>query len=64
MSMVQSNYLYHAWPSSNAFVSAFSKYLKPHALYLVEVPEVPMYYLESQPDAQPKQFLSTYSIPR
>ena len=63
LGMVQSNYLYHAWPSSDAFVSAFSKYLKPHAVYLVEVPEVPMYYLEGRPDAQPKQFTSTYSIP-
>ena len=63
LGMVQSNYLYHAWPSSSAFVSAFSKYLKPNALYLVEVPEVPMYYLEGLPDAQPKQFISTYSVP-
>jgi 4-amino-4-deoxy-L-arabinose transferase-like glycosyltransferase len=63
LGMVQSNYLYHVWPSSGSFVSAFSKYLKPNALYLVEVPEVPMYYLEGRPDAQPKQFTSTYSVP-
>ena len=62
LGMVQSNYLYHAWPSSGPFVSAFSKYLKPHAMYLVEVPEVPIYYLMGRPDAQPKQFTSTYVI--
>ena len=41
----------------------FSRYLKPNALYLVEVPEVPIYYLEGRPDAQPKQFISTFPIP-
>ncbi len=62
LGMVQSNQLYHEWPSSGPFVSAFAKYLKPHAKYLVEVPEVPMYYLMGRPDAQPDQFTSTYAI--
>jgi hypothetical protein len=43
-------------------VAAFSRYLKPHARYLVEVPEVPIYYLMGRPDAQPGQFTSTYNI--
>jgi hypothetical protein len=38
LGMVQSNFLYHVRPSSGAFVKTFSRYLKPHALYLVEVP--------------------------
>jgi 4-amino-4-deoxy-L-arabinose transferase-like glycosyltransferase len=62
LGMVQSSYLYHSWPSSGPFVSTFSRYLKPNAKYLVEVPEVPIYYLMGQPDAQPKQFVSTFFI--
>jgi hypothetical protein len=62
LGMVQSNFLYHVWPSSGAFVNTFAKYLKPNALYLVEVPEVPIYYLEGRPDAQPKQFISTFPV--
>ena len=62
LGMVQSSQLYHEWPSSGPFVSAFAKYLKPHAKYLVEVPEVPIYYLMGRPDAQPDQFTSTYFI--
>ena len=62
LGMVQSNQLYHSWPSSGPFVSAFAKYLKPHARYLVEVPEVPIYYLMGRPDAQPDQFTSTFVI--
>jgi hypothetical protein len=63
LGMVQSGSLYHVWPSSSQFVQTFAKYLKPNALYLVEVPEVPMYYLQGLPDAQPKQFTSTYPVP-
>jgi hypothetical protein len=63
LGMVQSNSLYHVWPSSGTFVQTFAKYLKPNALYLVEVPEVPMYYLQGRPDAQPRQFTSTYPVP-
>lgn len=60
--LVQSNTLYHEWPSSGSFVSAFSKYLQPGAMYMVEVPEVPIYYLMGRPDAQPDQFISTYYL--
>ena len=62
LGMVQSNTLYHQWPSSGPFVSTFAKYLKPNARYLVEVPEVPIYYLTGRPDAQPGQFTSTFVI--
>jgi hypothetical protein len=50
------------WPNSTQFVRTFSQYLKPHAKYLVEVPEVPIYYLQGRPDAQPGQFTSTFFI--
>jgi hypothetical protein len=62
LGMVQSSYLFRQWPSSGPFVSAFAKYLKPHARYLVEVPEVPIYYLMGNKDAQPGQFTSTFYI--
>jgi Dolichyl-phosphate-mannose-protein mannosyltransferase len=62
LGMGQSGQLYHVWPASGPFVSAFSSYLKPHAKYLVEVPEVPIYYLMGNPDAQPDQFTSTFFI--
>jgi hypothetical protein len=39
-----------------------ARYLRPHALYLVEAPEVPMYYLGNRPDAQPRQFISTFGL--
>lgn len=53
---------YQVWPESGQFVQAFSTYLKPNGRYLVEAPEVPIYYLENNPDAQPRQFYSTYYI--
>ena len=62
LGMIQSQTLYHVWPNSSPFVSTFARYLKPHAMYLVEVPEVPIYYLEGRSDAQPGQFLSTFYI--
>jgi hypothetical protein len=62
LGMVQSSYLFHQWPSSNAFVTAFAKYCQPNARYLVEVPEVPIYYLMGEKDAQPRQFTSTFVI--
>lgn len=58
----QSWVLFHAWPSSGPLVSAFSRYLEPGANYLVEVPEVPTYYLEGKPDGQPGQFWSTFAL--
>jgi hypothetical protein len=53
---------FQVWPDSGQFVQTFSTYLKPNARYLVEAPEVPIYYLENNPDAQPRQFYSTYYI--
>lgn len=62
LGMSQSSNLYHAWPASGPLVSSISKYLQPGARYLVEVPEVPIYYLQGRADAQPEQFWSTYNI--
>jgi hypothetical protein len=62
LGMSQSWTLYHDWPSANPFVRAFSSYLKPGTRYLVEVPEVLVYYLEGRADAQPAQFFSTFAI--
>ena len=58
----QSWNLYHTWPSSGPLVKALSAYLQPHARYLVEGPEVPIYYLQGLADAQPDQFWSTSGI--
>ena len=62
LGLVQTTHLYQVWPNSNQFVRTFSAYLKPHARYLVEVPEVPIYYLLGHKDAQPRQFTSTFYI--
>ena len=62
LGLVQSAHLYQVWPNSTQWVRVFSHYLKPHARYLVEVPEVPIYYLLGHADAQPRQFTSTFYI--
>lgn len=62
MGMVQAAQLYDGWPNSTTFVHQLSLQLRPGAHYLVEVPEVPIYYLLGNPDAQPDQFTSTYTI--
>jgi Dolichyl-phosphate-mannose-protein mannosyltransferase len=54
--------LYHSWPSSRPLINALSPYLRPGARYLVEVPEVPIYYLQGHSGAQPAQFWSTSAI--
>jgi hypothetical protein len=54
--------LYRSWPSSAPLAKALSAYLRPHARYLVEVPEVPIYYLRGRSDAEPGQFWSTSAI--
>jgi 4-amino-4-deoxy-L-arabinose transferase-like glycosyltransferase len=54
--------LYSSWPSSGPLVKAVSAYLRPDARYLVEAPEVPIYYLQGLADAQPDQFWSTSAI--
>jgi hypothetical protein len=60
--MTTANNEFNAWPNSALFVADMSHYLRPDARYLVEVDEVPIYYLRSYPDAQPRQFTSTYYI--
>jgi hypothetical protein len=62
LGMMQSAHLYQGWPSSGPLVQALSGYLRPGARYLVEVPEVPVYYLEGRGDAQAAQFYSTFAI--
>jgi len=60
--MTQANDLFTAWPDSTGLVSEMSHDLQPGAHYLVEVDEVPIYYLRLHHDAQPGQFTSTYFI--
>ncbi len=62
LGMTQANNLFNAWPDSTVLVTDMAKYLRPGAHYLVEVDEVPIYYLRSRTDAQPSQFTSTYYI--
>lgn len=60
--MTQANNLFNAWPDSSVFVADMARYLQPGARYLVEVDEVPIYYLRHHAGAQPSQFTSTYYI--
>jgi hypothetical protein len=62
LGMTQANNLFNSWPNSAIFVDDFAHYLQPGARYLVEVDEVPIYYLRHDADAQPDQFTSTYYI--
>jgi hypothetical protein len=62
LGMTQASDLFSGWPSATPFVTQFARYLRPHAHYLAEVDEVPIYYLRGHPDAQPRQFTSTYFI--
>jgi hypothetical protein len=52
--------LYGYWPNTTTFTADMAQYLQPGAHYLVEVDEVPIYYLRKDGDAQPDQFTSTY----
>ena len=60
LGMTQANNLFDSWPNSTAFVADIGRHLEPGAHYLVEVDEVPIYYLRNKADAQPRQFSSTY----
>jgi 4-amino-4-deoxy-L-arabinose transferase-like glycosyltransferase len=62
LGMTAASDLFSAWPNSQLFVQEISRYLSPDAHYLVEVDEVPIYYLRLNPAAQPRQFTSTYYI--
>jgi hypothetical protein len=58
--MSTANSQFDGWPSSTAFIHEFSHYARPGERYLVEVDEVPIYYLRHNPGAQPDQFTSTF----
>jgi 4-amino-4-deoxy-L-arabinose transferase-like glycosyltransferase len=62
LGMTQASGLFSSWPNSRLFVQELALYLRPGEHYLVEVDEVPIYYLMGNPDAQPDQFTSTYNI--
>jgi len=59
---VQASDIYSSWPNSRPLVAELSRYLQPGAHYLVEVSEVPTYYLMHNPDAKASQFDSTYYL--
>ena len=54
--------LFQAWPNTSVFITDLARYTRPDGRYLVEVDEVPIYYLRNSPGAQPRQFTSTYYI--
>jgi hypothetical protein len=60
LGMGQSHMLFGVWPNSAQLISAMRQFQKPGANYLVEVDEVPIYYLKGDPDAEPQQFTSTF----
>jgi hypothetical protein len=62
LGMTQANNLFNAWPNSTVLVADMARYLRPGAHYLVEVDEVPIYYLRHDADAQPDQFTTTFFI--
>ncbi len=62
LGMTQAAALFGGWGDSTGYVQAFARYLRPGAQYLVEVPEVPIYYLEGRKDAQAGQFSSTFTL--
>jgi hypothetical protein len=62
LGMTEATHLFGAWGNETSFVKDFSKELKPGAKYLVEIPEVPIYYLEGNKEAQAAQFSSTFVL--
>jgi len=60
--LTQATTMYSEWDNSTAFIADLTHYLQPGAHYLIEVDEVPIYYLRHYQDAQPEQFTSTYYI--
>ena len=60
--MTCANNLFEAWPNSSVFIADLARHVHPGDRYLVEVDEVPIYYLRDNPGAQPRQFTSTYYI--
>jgi hypothetical protein len=62
LGLTQATAMFGDWTNSTSFIATLKTYLKPGARYLVEVDEVPIYYLRRYRDAQPEQFTSTYYI--
>jgi hypothetical protein len=60
LGMTAANDLFHSWPNSQRFIQEMHRRLTPDGHYLVEVDEVPIYYLQDYLDAQPRQFTSTF----
>ena len=60
--MTAADNLFQAWPNTSVFIADLARYTRPDGRYLVEVDEVPIYYLRNNPGAQPRQFTSTYYI--
>ncbi|MBS2964920.1 glycosyltransferase family 39 protein [Actinocrinis puniceicyclus] len=58
--MSQSHIMFRGWPDATRLVATIKQYQKPGAHYLVEVDEVPIYYLRSDVEAEPNQFVSTF----
>ena len=62
LGMTQASVLFNGWGNSTSLIKVLAHQLKPGAHYLVEVPEVPVYYLEGRPGAQATEFYSTFAI--
>ncbi len=60
--MSQSHIMFRGWANSTTLVSAIKQYQKPGAHYLVEIDEVPIYYLRGDTSAEPEQFTSTFAF--
>jgi hypothetical protein len=60
--MTCANNLFDSWPNSSVFIADLAHYIRPDGRYLVEVDEVPIYYLRNNPGAQPRQFTDTFYI--
>jgi MFS family permease len=58
--MSQSHIMFRVWSNTDQVVAALKQYQQPGAHYLVEVDEVPIYYLRGDTSAEPSQFASTF----
>ncbi|HEU5354792.1 MAG TPA: glycosyltransferase family 39 protein [Actinocrinis sp.] len=60
--MSQSHIMFRGWPDATRLVATIKQYQKPGAHYLVEIDEVPIYYLRGDTNAEPSQFTSTFAF--
>jgi hypothetical protein len=60
--MSQSHIMFRGWPDATKLVAAIKQYQKPNGHYLVEIDEVPIYYLRGDTQAEPSQFTSTFAF--